>query len=264
MEIRGKTAVVTGASEGIGRATAKALAAEGASVVVAARTAARVEEVVAEIARAGGTAAAVPTDVADDASVAAMVAAAVARFGGVDILVNNAGFGLTGPMTELEVEQVRAVFEVNYFGALRCAKAVVPEMRRRGGGSIVNVSSVLGEMTIARLGAYGSTKHALHAASAAMRAELRDDRIGVVTLVPGRIDTGFTDNAVRPFGDASPGGYRGVPPERVARAILRAVRRNPRRVVVPWWYRPVVAGYALAPELVDRLSAAAMKRQNRR
>ena len=145
MEIRGKTALVTGASEGIGRATALALARAGARVVAAARRRDRLDAVVAEIEGAGGQALAVVADVADDASVEAMASEAEERFGGTDILVNNAGYGLTGPLSELEVDAVRRNFEVNVFGVLRCVRAVVPGMRRRGAGHVVNVSSVLGE-----------------------------------------------------------------------------------------------------------------------
>ena len=251
MQIGGKTVLVTGASEGIGRATALAFAWAGAQVVVAARRREPLDVIAAEIAARGGDALAVVADVSDGASVEAMVTAAVGRFGAVDVLVNNAGYGLMGPLAELPVEDVRRNFEVNVFGVLRCVRAVVPGMRERGGGHIANVSSVLGAMTLPYLGPYAATKHALNALTASLRAELRPDRIGVSLIVPGRIDTGFSENAERPTGHRSPGAYRGIPPERVADAILEAVRRNRRQVTIPFWYRPIPAARALAPDMID-------------
>lgn len=262
MEIRGKTVLVTGASEGIGRATAIAFARAGARIVLAARRLERLDEVAKEIAASGGEAFAVVADVADDASVDAMARAATERFGGVDILVNNAGYGLMGPLAELAVDDVRQNFEVNVFGVLRCVRAVVPEMRRRGGGHIVNVSSVLGGMTLPYLGPYAATKHALNALTASLRAELRPDRIGVSLIVPGRIDTGFSENAQRPTGHRSPGAYRGIPPERVAAAILGAVRHNRRRVTAPFWYWPIPVARALAPDIIDARLEKKMRREN--
>ncbi len=260
MDLKGKTVIVTGASEGIGRETAKAFAAAGARVVAAARTAEKLDTLVAELEAAGGEALAVPTDVTSDESVAGMVRAAVERFGGIDVLVNNAGYGLFGPLADVPNRELQGVFDVNVFGLLRCTRAVVPEMRRRGGGAVVNVSSVVGRLTLPYMGGYCATKHAVNSISTALRAELRGEGINVVTVMPGRIDTRFGENAVR-NGVGQLGGHRGAPASRVARAIVSAVRRDARTVVVPWWNRLFRAGRALAPDLVDGVMARAMRSQ---
>ena len=259
MDVSGKTVIVTGGSEGIGRVTAKAFAHAGARVVAAARNAERLDALVAEILAAGGEALAVETDVTDERGVEKMARAAVDRFGGIDVLVNNAGYGLFGPLVEVPIEDVRAVFEVNVFGPLRCTRAVVPEMRRRGGGAIVNVSSVVGKVTIPYMGAYCATKHALNSMSDALRAELRQDGINVITLMPGRVKTGFGENAVR-RGSGPVGGFGGAPPERIARAIVRAVAGEQRSIMVPWWNRFFPMGRSIAPDLVDGVVARAMKK----
>jgi short-subunit dehydrogenase len=258
MQLTGKVAIVTGASEGIGRETAKAFAAAGAKVVAAARNLARLDEVVREIERAGGEAMAVRADVSSPDDVAAMVRAAAERFGGVDILVNNAGYGVLGPLVGVSDEQLRGVFEVNVFGLLRCTRAVVPEMRKRGGGTVVNVSSVLAELSLPYMGAYCATKHAVNAASESLRAELHRDGINVINVMPGRIATDFNVHAVR-NGYRQFGRHKGIPASRAARAIVRAVRRGSRTVVVPWWSRFFHLIRDLAPDLVDRFLERSMR-----
>lgn len=264
VDFQGKVVIVTGASEGIGRATALEFARLKARVVLAARTQSRLIDLEREIVAAGGDALAVPTDVADDESVAAMVRAAVDRFGGVDILINNAGYGVMGHAVDVPMADFKRVYEVNLFGVLRCTQAVVPEMRKRGGGAIVNVSSVVGRLTVPFLGAYCSTKYALNSMSDALREELRTENIRVVAVLPGRIDTRFGDNAVRHRGYRSPGNHAGAPPATVARAIVRAIRWNRRAVFAPWWYRLLPLLRNAVPGLVDRILGAAIRKQARR
>jgi uncharacterized protein len=117
-------------------------------------------------------------------------------------------------------------------------------------------------MTLPYLGPYAATKHALNALTASLRAELRPEGIGVSLIIPGRIDTGFSENARRPTGHRSPGAYRGIPPERVAEAILGAVRHNRRRATVPFWYWPIPVARALAPDIIDARLEKKMRREN--
>src|SRR5918997_6585746 len=158
--LKGMVAVVTGASSGIGEATARELASRGASVVVAARDAEKLGALVRGISASGGRATAAGTDVTDRGSVEAMVVRTVEEFGSLDLLVNNAGLGLSGRVAELRADDLRYVFEVNTIGPLNCIQAALPHMGR--GGRVINVSSVVGRRAIPKVGGYCATKFALN------------------------------------------------------------------------------------------------------
>ena len=159
----GKVALVTGASSGIGEATARELAARGASIVLASRALDRLEGLRREISASGGAALVVETDVSERSSVETMVWRAVGEFGSLDVLVNNAGLGLSGRISEVRAEDLRHVFGVNTVGPLYCIQASLPHMGE--GGRIVNVSSVVGKRAIPKVGAYCSTKSGLNSLS---------------------------------------------------------------------------------------------------
>ncbi|MEZ4831845.1 MAG: SDR family NAD(P)-dependent oxidoreductase [Caldilineaceae bacterium] len=168
MDLRDKVAIVTGASRGIGAAIAAELAQEGCHVVLTARS----EDASLALAERlhqlhGVRTLALAADVADPAAVTRMVQRTVAEFGGVDILINNAGMGIYGSMDEVKLADLRHVFDVNFFGAIQAMQAVVPALRRRGGGVIVNVSSIVGKFASPMGGGYTATKFALEGASAA-------------------------------------------------------------------------------------------------
>ena len=175
MELTEKVVVVTGASAGIGEATARRLAGEGARLVLAARRTDRIQALAEEL----GDAVAVTTDMRDPAQVRALVAAATDAYGGVDVLVNNAGQGLHVPVMEIALDDLVAVTELNFYAPLVAMQAVVPVMRERGGGSIVNVSSGTTRMVPAPTGTagYASTKAALNMLSRIARAELAGEGI---------------------------------------------------------------------------------------
>ncbi|MDQ3637536.1 MAG: SDR family NAD(P)-dependent oxidoreductase, partial [Actinomycetota bacterium] len=147
--LKGKVAIVTGASSGIGEATARSLARRGAVVLLVARAEDKLRLLAREISAAGGQALAVKMDVTNEDSVRAMVERAVGEFGSVDILVNNAGLGLSGRVEELRADDLRYIFEVNLLGPLNCVQAALPHMRR--GGRIINVSSVVGKRAIPKV-----------------------------------------------------------------------------------------------------------------
>lgn len=248
--LAGKTAVVTGASSGIGEATARELARRGAHVVLAARNAEKIGALAGSISAAGGRALAVETDVADRASVKAMVERTVSEFGSVDVLVNNAGLGLSGRVAELRPDDLRYVFEVNVIGALNCVQAVLPGMGP--GGRIINVSSVVGLRAIPVVGGYSASKFALNALSDAMRVELASRGITVTTVYPGTTRTSFRDNSRRTKDEKRGWRPSGVPPGKVAEKIARAAEKGPRDVFVSFPDRLFVAAVSLFPGLTDR------------
>jgi NAD(P)-dependent dehydrogenase (short-subunit alcohol dehydrogenase family) len=249
--LKGKVAIVTGASSGIGEATARALAKRDAAVVLAARTEGKLRFLEREIAAGGGRTLAVRTDVGDEASVEAMVKRAIGEFGSLDILVNNAGLGLSGRVEELRPDDLRYLFEVNLIGPLRCVQAAMPHMPR--GGRIINVSSVVGKRAIPKVGGYCATKSALNALSDALRVELSCRGITVTSVYPGTTRTAFRENSRRTSDEKRGWRPRGVPPERVAEKILHAAEKGGRDVYVTFLDRIFVAGTALLPGLTDRM-----------
>lgn len=249
--LRGKVAIVTGASSGIGEATARALAKRGAAVVLVARNEAKIEFLAREISAAGGRSLAVRTDVTDGASVGAMVERTVGEFGYLDVLVNNAGLGLSGRVEDLRAEDLRYVFEVNLVGPLLCMQASLPHMRR--GGRIINVSSVVGKRAIPKVGGYCASKFALNALSDALRVEVAERGISVTTVYPGTTRTAFRENSRRTKDEERGWRPRGVTSETVAGKIAHAAEKGGRDVYVTLPDRVFVAATALAPDLFDLL-----------
>ncbi|MBA3635320.1 MAG: SDR family oxidoreductase [Rubrobacteraceae bacterium] len=244
-------AVVTGASSGIGEATASELASRGASVVLASRAMDKLEALQREISSSGGLALAVETDVSDRGSVEAMVGRAIGEFGSLDILVNNAGLGLSGRIAEVRAEDVRHVFEVNAIGPLNCIQAALPHMGE--GGRIINVSSVVGRRAIPKVGAYCASKSALGALSDALRVEVADRGVTVTSVYPGTTRTSFRENSRRTRDEKRGWRPKGVTPDKVAQKIADAAERGPRDVYVTLPDRLFVAGVTLFPGLADRV-----------
>ena len=248
--LKGKVAVVTGASSGIGEAASRELASRGAAVVLAARDAERLAALEAGISASGGLALVVPTDVADRGSVEAMVRKTVEAFGAIDILVNNAGLGLSGRVAELRLEDLRRVFEINTVGPLNCIQAALPEMG--SGGRIINVSSVVGRRSIPKVGGYCATKFALNALSDALRVEIAERSITVTSVYPGTTRTAFRENSRRTKDEKRGWRPTGLAPEEVARKVAEAAEKGPRDVYVRLSDRLFVMATMLLPGLTDR------------
>lgn len=262
MDPRDRVVLVTGASMGIGEAVARAFAGAGARVVLVARSIERLEVLEKEL----GTerALALPADLAtlaeQPARAGEMVEQTIARFGRLDILVNNAGVGMYATVAAMDLRQLDSLFAVNVFAPVYLTQAAVPHMKEQGGGQIINVGSVAGKVALPWTGAYCATKFALHALTDTLRMELRPWNIHVIGVYPGPVKTPFQRNAYR--AQDSPERFlrpRGVPPEAVARAVLRASRYNLRSVVIPEALWLFVGFHRLFPGLTDRLMARLMK-----
>jgi short-subunit dehydrogenase len=248
---RGRVALVTGASSGIGAATARAFAAAGLRVALCARRKDRLERLAADLTARGSEATVHAVDVTDGLAVRTMVDEVAARWGRLDVLVNNAGRGFAAPLEQTTAEELRALMELNVVAALGATQAALPIMRRQGSGQIINVSSVVGRRAVPYRSAYSATKFALGALSEALRVELTGTGIVVTLVYPIRTtETEFDEAEVqkvrwRPMGPVQSA-------ERVARSVLRCVRR-PRLEVYPYWPIRILAVMSVvAPGLVDR------------
>ncbi len=227
-DFRGKVAVITGASGGIGRATALALAREGATVVLAARGRAGLVELEDRIRAEGGDAWSVEADVCDPAQVTALVDQTLRRAGRIDILVASAGRYGRRPVRDLDVDELERMMAVNFYGAARTVLAVLPHMVERGDGRLVVLSSVEGKKGLPPDGAYVASKSALTGLCEVLRFELRGTGVGLCLVLPGRVDTPMLADVEAPWISAK------CRPERVARAIVRGIRRGSPEVIVPY------------------------------
>jgi NADP-dependent 3-hydroxy acid dehydrogenase YdfG len=226
--LAGRVVIVTGASAGIGEATARLASKRGARLVLAARRADRLEALAADL----GEAIAVQTDMRDPAQIRRMVDRAVSAYGGVDVLVNNAGQGLHVPIEQIRLEDFAAVTELNVYGSLLAMQAVIPLMRGAGGGHIVNVSSGTTLMTPVGTAGYAATKAALNMLSIVARAELADEGIVVSTVYPFITATEFHDRLRAGTGPRRAPGLEPQPPEEVAEAILDLVATGAESAVL--------------------------------
>jgi NADP-dependent 3-hydroxy acid dehydrogenase YdfG len=227
LTLAGKTAVVTGASSGIGAATARLLAQHKCNVVLAARREDRLNGLAAEL---GEGALAVPTDVTDPAACEALVSRAVGDFGSVDILVANAGLGLYGSIAEGEPEDWRRMFEVNVLGVLYVTRAAVRHMLGRGSGDVIFVSSLAGRRVPRADGTvYAATKHALTAVAEGLRMEVHTKGIRVISVEPGLVRTEFPENSYPSAREYyAQREYSPLEAEDIAEAMLYAVGQPPR------------------------------------
>ena len=252
MRIEGRTAIITGASAGIGSETAREFARRGANVVLAARNKEGLDELAADLSPLPGRTLVVPTDVTDRLAVAALVRRTVEEFGALDILVNNAGVGLFAPIVGGSLDNMHHLFNVNFWGAVHCVQNAVPYMKAQRRGHIVNVSSVAGRVAPPYMGIYSATKFALAALSDALRVELAGSGVSVSTVFPGLTETSFEDNMLHEMDVPEPPAIlRHVAAAAVARRIAQAIRWRLRDAYVSPEDLAAVGLNTLAPQLVD-------------
>lgn len=270
-----KTALVTGASSGMGKEIARRLIHDGYQVYVAARQVEKMEDL-----RALG-AEPLRMDISKEADIVAAVDIILAQTGGVDVLVNNAGFGLYGPMEEIGIDEARYQFEVNVFGPARLTQLLLPAMREKKAGTIVNISSMGGKIYTLLGSWYHATKHALEGWSDCLRLELAPFGINVVIVEPGLIETGFGDvvadgllkrsgagpyaRQTRGVAESTRAAYghgRGTAPSAVADVVGKAVafRRPHTRYVVGKYAKPMISMRAwLGDRIFDRVIMSQMR-----
>ncbi len=219
MNLKNKNAIVTGGTKGIGRAIAEALSRAGISVCIAARKQTEIDQTVSKL---GGNTTGFVCDVRDHGQVKALIGHAVKELGGLDILVNNAGIGTFETVEETSPEDFRAVLETNLFGVFYCCHEAIPQMKKRGGGYIINISSLAGANPHPRMAAYNASKFGLNGFSEALMQEVRHDNIKVSYIMPGSVNT--------EFGGDSPTGEKSwqLTPQDIARVVVDLLHHDDR------------------------------------
>lgn len=234
MDLHNKTALVTGASRGIGRSIALALAKEGCKLMLAARSKSDLEKVAQEIRNSGGSAATIVANMRDEKSISDMVNATATQFGGLDILVNNAGLGYFSSAAEMTTAQWDEMFDVNLRGVFIATREALPHLRKQKESFVINIASLAGKNTFVNGSGYTATKWGLRAFSQCLMLEERKNGVRVLVVCPGSVDTGFG----HPGGDTPKAVREIVKPEDVAETIVMALKMPQRTMVSEIDIRP--------------------------
>ena len=244
---------ITGASAGIGRATALRMAREGCAIAACARRADRLDTLAGEIGAAGGQALTIVADVTSEQEMARFVERTMERFGRLDVMMCNAGFGIYGAIDDISADQMRKLMDVNYFGTFYAARAALPVFRKQRRGHIVIVSSIVGKRGVPYMGAYSATKFAQVGLAECLRSELAGSDIHVSVVCPVSTPTEFVEVMIRETGgDISQSLGPKQAAEEVAEAVARAIDRPVAEVYPYFTSRGLVLLNAIAPGFTDR------------
>lgn len=252
--LKDKVVIITGASSGIGKETALLFAQHGAHVVVAARSRDKLVELKKQIEADGGKCSVIPTDVSRQDEVKNLIQETQKTFKKIDILINNAGQGYFEYAGKTPIEDYRKIMEVNFYGPVFACKEVIPIMEQQKEGAIINVSSVAGKRSFERMSAYCASKAALVGFTESLYYELVDKGIKVVCICPPAIDTPFFDNAGYHDFRETHKGLSLLPPQQVAKTILKALHSKKREVVISARAKVINTIHAVSPELMEGIT----------
>jgi len=258
--ISGSRLLITGASQGIGRALADLAARRGGKVLAAARSADLLTELSAAVHSAGGILEAVPADIISPQDRRRLLEEAIQRLGGLDILINNAGIGATGHLIDADPGRLRKILEVNFFALAELTRTFLPLLRQGHRPAIVNISSVAGKRALPARSEYSASKFAVQGLSEALRAELAKDGIDVLVVNPGLTQTNFSRNMLERKARMPVDHLRGMTPEQAAEATLRALERGKKEVTLTFQGKLIVFVSRFFPRLADRIAARKVRR----
>jgi len=253
-ELAGLRVLVTGASQGIGRALALLSAKRGMKVLAAARNQELLNQLAEEAGKSGTSLAVVQADVATPEGRDAMIRAAKDKLGGLDVLVNNAGIGATGHFADSSPEVLRSIMETNFFGTVETTRVFLPILQQGKTPAVVNVSSILGRRAIPGRSLYSASKFAIEGWTQAIRAEFARFDIDVITINPGLTQTNFSQNMLEKKAKQSLDHMRGMTPEDVAEATLDALAAGKKTVSLTLQGKALLFASRFLPGLVDRIA----------
>ncbi|MFS0656314.1 SDR family NAD(P)-dependent oxidoreductase [Bacillus sp. 179-C3.3 HS] len=255
--LKGKRIWITGASGGIGEKMAYLASAQGAEIIISARRIEKLERVKEKIVNHGGKCRIVQLDVSQLEN----IDRAYQEVGAVDILVNNAGFGVFDLVEDASIEEMVSMFEVNVIGLIACTKKVIPDMKQRGQGHIINIASQAGKIATPKSAIYSASKHAVLGFSNSLRMELVDCGIHVTTVNPGPIATDFFTIADRSGEYVKNVDFMMLNPDKVAGKIVAAMMTKKREINLPGWMNAGSKLYQLFPFLFEKVARKAMMKK---
>ncbi|OQY49184.1 MAG: hypothetical protein B6242_00035 [Anaerolineaceae bacterium 4572_78] len=251
MKLSGKIVILTGASQGIGKAAAYKFAQAGCKVALVARSAKMLTEIVKDIGE--NHALAIPADVSQKEDCKKIVEKTIEHYGKVDVLINNAGVGLYQPMESVLLSDINTVMNVNFIGVIQLSQAVIPKMRTHGGGLIINVASIIGKRGFPNMGIYCASKAALERMTESWRVEQEKDNIRFSMCYPGITQTNFQKNTLGIPPTDQFNQLAGVSAERVAWQIVQTARRESRDAYVTLFDKMFILGTKHVPHLFDMI-----------